>query len=653
MQIDGQAALETLLADGPLALAVQGEDGQLTLVSTAFERSTGLRSGSSPPESFARGCCDGQHLQIGEQHFEVWGCSLGSSRLLLLRNRSEMVRLEDEIWELQTRLSTVYSELSVKNQTLSSTLEELRRRDTEMTALNGELEMKVQEQLRQLERSNKLRRYLSPEVANSIVSSDAGDLPTRKRLLTVFFADIAAFDELVSDMESEEIIEILSEYNHDMTSILFAHGGTLDKFISARIIAFFGDPLPQEDHAVRAVRTALHMRDRLRARRASWFPAGEVDLQVGIHSGYATVGNVGSEYRMDYTVIGKNVTLASSLQQEARPGQVLLSARTCELVKDAFDLEGLQVSLRGSSRPVTVYNARAEKTRKQSAVMTLDSTDSFAREAAPLELVGKTLGHYLVTDKLGEGGMGVVYKAQDERLGRTVALKVLPPELAADTRFVARFRREARALASLNSPYIAQIYDIGEDSPPFFVMELIEGPTLSRLLQDLGRLPLGRSLDLVNQMAHGLAVAAERGVIHRDIKPDNVMLTLKGQVKLTDFGLAKAVTGDPNVTSRGIVLGTPLYMSPEQTRGEELDLRADIYSLGATFFQMLVGEPPFRGQSAIQVMRQHEEASLPPLSGLPGSISSCAYGIVTRMMAKKREDRFQTYESLIEALEAC
>jgi serine/threonine-protein kinase len=184
-------------------------------------------------------------------------------------------------------------------------------------------------------------------------------------------------------------------------------------------------------------------------------------------------------------------------------------------------------------------------------------------------------------------------------------------------------------------------------------MELVEGPTLQRVLADQGKLALRRALDLVTQMAEGLQAAAERGVIHRDVKPENVILTLKGQVKLTDFGLAKAAGAEAGLTTRGIILGTPLYMSPEQARGEELDLRSDIYSLGATFFHMLAGEPPFRGDGALAVMRKHEEAALPELATLPPAVSPCVYQIIQRMMAKKRNERFESYEKLLEALEAC
>jgi len=225
--------------------------------------------------------------------------------------------------------------------------------------------------------------------------------------------------------------------------------------------------------------------------------------------------------------------------------------------------------------------------------------------------------------------------------------------MSRDDSFVTRFKREARALASLNSPHVAQIYYISDQEvPPFFAMEFIEGPTLRQLLAESGKLPLRRALDIASQMARGLAAAAEKGVIHRDVKPDNVMLTLKGQVKLTDFGLVK--TGrDMGLTSQGVVMGTPLYMSPEQAEGKEVDFRSDIYSLGATFFHMLAGHPPFRGESALVLMRAHAESPLPPLSSLPGSVSAVAYALMQRMMAKSREDRYPTYEALLEGLDAC
>jgi len=653
LPVDARAVLDALIQGGPLLVAVLDEGGAVSLCSRAFEQATGIGAGAPRPAWLAH-ASQGSQIQIQERQFEVYTQPAGDALLLVLRDRTELIAMEDQLWEQQTRLSKVYSDLSVKNQALTSTFEKLSQRESELQELNRGLEAKVAEGLQQIERSNKLRRYLSPEVANSIVSSDTPDLTTRKRILTVFFANLSSFDELTAEMESEEIIDLLNDYRREMTAIIFAHGGTLDKFNSARVMGFFGDPIPHEDHAARAVRMAIAMRDGARRLRPKWFPSSDaVDLCVGIHTGYATVGNVGSESRVDYTVIGKNVALAGVLQQEAKPGQILISARTYEIVKEWVDAEPQSIVLKEGSRPVTAYNVVSERGAPGAAIIETDKTRLLQREEGEREEMPRRLGPYVVQEKLGQGGMGVVYKALDPQLQRLAAVKVLASELAADTKFVARFQREARVLASLSSPYVAQIYFISElERPPFFAMEFIEGPTLGRVLADQGKLPLRRALELVTQMEQGLAHAAEKGIIHRDIKPDNVMLTLKGQVKLTDFGLVKVASG-PGLTSRGIVLGTPLYMSPEQARGEEVDLRSDIYSVGATFYHMLVGKAPFQADKAVTVMRMHEEAPLPPLSTLPPTLSASVYQIIHRMMAKQREDRYQTHAELLEALENC
>lgn len=624
--------LETLLRDGPVPFAVKAQDGTLTLVSRRFAEVTGLDVGRPAPEWPSQ-------VQLGESLFEIWTCG----PVVGLREVTDSVRMEDQIWELQARLSKVYSELSVRNQALVE-------RETDLQSVNRGLEDKVKEQLQLLERSNRLMRYLSPEVAKSVLKSEGVDLSPRKRQLTFFFADLSSFDELVAEMESEEVIEILNDYRREMAEVLFAHGGTLDKFITARVAAFFGDPVPQEDPVTRAVRTALDMRERIGGLRRKWFPsATHVDLQAAIHLGYATVGNVGSEHRVDYTVIGKNVALTAALQQEAAPGHILLTARAHEAVKDLFDFEELQVALKGSSRPIQAYRARGMKAAPAQVAETTE-----VLEAARIAGVGKRIAHFSVVRKIGQGGMGTVYEATDERLQRRVALKVLSGDLASDPKFVARFKHEAQALASLNSPYVAQIYFVSDtESPPFFAMELIEGTTLQRVLVEQGRLPLRRSLELTVQIARGLQAAAEKGIVHRDMKPDNVMLTTRGQAKLTDFGLVKSLDRDPGLTSQWSVMGTPLYMSPEQARGEEVDFRTDIYSLGATLFHMLTGQPPFRGESVMVVLRKHEQEELPPLSTLPPSFSPTVYQLLSRMMAKRREQRFDSYERLLEALENC
>ena len=222
-------------------------------------------------------------------------------------------------------------------------------------------------------------------------------------------------------------------------------------------------------------------------------------------------------------------------------------------------------------------------------------------------MVGKTLSHYRIVEKLGEGGMGVVWKALDTQLDREVAIKVLPETFSADVERVARFKREAKLLASLNHRNIAAIYGLDEaHEQRFLVMELVEGEDLARKLGS-APLPVEEAIDLCHQLARALEAAHEKGVLHRDLKPANVQVTPEGRVKVLDFGLAKAfgVEGDPSTsptltsagTRAGTILGTVGYMSPEQARGKALDKRTDIWSFGCILFECLTGRPAFRGET--------------------------------------------------------
>ncbi len=273
-------------------------------------------------------------------------------------------------------------------------------------------------------------------------------------------------------------------------------------------------------------------------------------------------------------------------------------------------------------------------------------------------LIGRTLKHYQVESLIGGGGMGVVYRARDTRLERPVAIKVLRPELVADPDRRTRFLTEARAAAALTHPAIAQVYDIDEDGGTTFIaMEYVDGRTISGLIAD-GELDLLGSVDIGFQISEGLAKAHEAGIIHRDIKSDNIMVTRDGHAKLLDFGLAKlldagtplpgapsdpfgrTLTMGPAPTLAGAVMGTVHYMSPEQARGQALDARSDIFSLGVVLYQMVTGELPFRGESLIDTMHAVAYVEPKPVTIVRRSLPPQLHRIVTRCLRKNRDDRY-------------
>ena len=258
-------------------------------------------------------------------------------------------------------------------------------------------------------------------------------------------------------------------------------------------------------------------------------------------------------------------------------------------------------------------------------------------------MVGRTISHYQIVEKLGEGGMGVVYKGVDTRLGRAVAIKVVNAE------FTQRFEREARAISALNHPHICTLYDVGEhEGAPYLVMEYVEGKPLK------GPLPAGEALRYAIQVSEALAAAHKAGIVHRDLKPENILLTTEGSVKVLDFGLAKlqpSLAPDaPTVTmtEQGVVAGTAPYMSPEQARGEPVDARSDIFSFGAVLYELLSGRRAFRGETMGATLAAVIASEPPPLREAPPDVAR----IVRKMLAKKREARYQSVEELLVDLEA-
>ncbi|MCX6622925.1 MAG: serine/threonine-protein kinase, partial [Acidobacteria bacterium] len=275
-------------------------------------------------------------------------------------------------------------------------------------------------------------------------------------------------------------------------------------------------------------------------------------------------------------------------------------------------------------------------------------------------MTGQVIAHYRILDKLGAGGMGEVWKASDSRLGRLVAVKLLPAGFCNDPLHVRRFEREARALAALNHSGIAAVYDTGEhEGLRYIVCELIEGRTLRALLGD-GPLPRRRAVGIATEVAEALAAAHAAGIVHRDLKPENIMITRGGRVKILDFGLAQRIslpgegdsTSNFTLTPDGTVVGTPGYMSPEQVRGEATDHRTDIFSFGSLLYELLTGRRAFRGASAVEVMNSILKQEPPELPPAEGGVPPEVERIVRRCMEKNPEQRFQSAADLAFDLES-
>src|SRR6059036_2229273 len=272
-------------------------------------------------------------------------------------------------------------------------------------------------------------------------------------------------------------------------------------------------------------------------------------------------------------------------------------------------------------------------------------------DVTELDLVREQLkDEYEILEELGRGGMAIVFKAREKQLERDVAIKVLPFSLAFDKEFVERFQREARTSAKLEHPSIIPIYRVGKNGRViYFVMKFLRGKPLSSVLAGRGALPPAEIRKILVDVGRALAYAHRSGIVHRDVKPDNIMFDEHGQAVVTDFGIAKAATGG-KLTGTGMAIGTPHYMSPEQARAQNLDGRSDIYSLGVVAYQCLTGQVPFDGEDSFSIGYKHimEEIPTPPIDTHD---KRTLFEIIKKMMAKVPDQRFQNAEELMAVLE--
>jgi class 3 adenylate cyclase len=506
-----------------------------------------------------------------------------------------------------------------------------------------------------IERTSELKRYVSPQIAERVVSGGRIELTNKRAELTMFLVELKGFTEAAEETEPEESVEILNQYLSAMTEVVFEHEGTLDKFVLGSIFGFFGDPIAQEDHAIRAVRMAEAMQTRFAELLTKWRLEGykTFGLGIGIQTGYVTVGHIGSSNRTDYTAIGKNVVVAAKLAGMAEHGQILIGQRTFSKVRGKIRAQFASTCDVGT-QPVKVYNVEYDKPANPDAgdqqPDRLPSGDD--NRALTSSLV---ISHYRILSKLGQGGMGEVYKAQDLRLNRTVALKIVPSSRQ-DGEVRRRLMREAKVLSSLNHPNIATIYDIGDyEGASFISMEYIDGRTLKAIL-DSESLSPSQALDFAIPVADALRSAHEKNIIHRDIKPSNIMASDIGYIKVLDFGLATlASVSDTDteatvsnvLTQVGVACGTVGYMSPEQAMGVKLDQRSDIFSFGVVLYELITGARPFAGENAMAVLHAVIFDHPVPISRLQPEVPAELERVVNKTLQKKANERYQSFKETL------
>ncbi len=276
--------------------------------------------------------------------------------------------------------------------------------------------------------------------------------------------------------------------------------------------------------------------------------------------------------------------------------------------------------------------------------VSVENTHRMAEEATTglaSSLIGTVLsGRYRLESKLGSGGMSTVFLARDETLERWVAVKVMHREISDQPDQIERFRREARSVAQLSHPNVVSVIDAGEDGGyPYIVLEYVEGETLKQRIERLGRLPVDEAVAYAIEIGRGLAAAHARRMVHRDVKPQNVLIDTEGRAKVTDFGIARSLESD-GLTKTGRVLGTTDYVAPEQAMGQGVDSRSDIYSLGVLLYEMLTGEVPFRAETVVGVAMKHVNEDMPDVQERRPEISSALAAVIERATSKDPKKRY-------------
>ncbi|MCH7774406.1 MAG: protein kinase, partial [Bacteroidetes bacterium] len=439
-----------------------------------------------------------------------------------------------------------------------------------------------------------------------------------RKLSALMFTDMVGYSALTQKNESLAI-ELLEVHRQLLRPLFQKHGGNEVETIGDAFFVEFKS-------ALEAVSCAIEIQKMLHRRNSKVDREKQIILRIGLH--------IGDVIHIGKHVHGDGVNIAARLEPLSPPGGICLSEDVVRQIKNKIELPvrnlGTQ-KLKNIESPVEIYCIEFPWESKQ------------IKKTKPAP--GSTISHYKILAKLGEGEMGIVYKAEDIKLERTVAIKFLPHNISANSEERERFKIEAKAAAALNHPNIATIYAIEEfDKEMFIVMEFIDGKELKEEIK-AGPIQSKEAINIATQIAEGLIAAHKKEIIHRDIKSSNIMITKDGKVKIMDFGLAK-IKGGTELTKIGSTVGTAAYMSPEQTKGEEVDHRTDIWSLGVVLYQMLSGSLPFQGdyEQAIIYSILNEEPTV--LKSLPKELEN----ILNKVLQKNPQDRYQNISEILDDL---
>jgi serine/threonine-protein kinase len=511
--------------------------------------------------------------------------------------------------------------------------------------------------LGELREKQVMEKFLSKSAAEMIQKTDTGEVASgERRPVTVLFSDLkahAAFKEGTEDPQ-----DVLRKVNHSLSrqaELVERYGGQVDKFVGDRMMAIFKG----EDRVWPAIRCAIAIQHLLDSE------AGESALVpgIGLSTGEAVFGAVGSSNRLDYSLLGRAVHVAGRLADEALPGDVLLSQEAYASVQDRASAEALPpLKLQGIDEAIPVYSLSTGTIRQQQIASARTSSGTSAQtlvdgasEKAIFTLSslepGTVLGkRYEIRRVLGSGGMGMVFQAHDRDLDEPVALKILRPEIASmDPQILERFKTEIRVARRIAHRNVVRTYDFGDaNGIKFISMEFIQGMTLKQLFRSKGALPLGVGLQIAKQAAAGLVAAHDMGVVHRDVKPHNIMLTPQSDVKIMDFGIVRDTTRAGEMTQTGTIMGTPDYMSPEQAMGKgDLDHRSDVYSFGVVLYEMFTGSVPFRGETPIAIAMKHIQEEPKAPRDVNPQIPAELEAVIQRAMKKSPEARYPRMADLL------